>query len=364
MTEDAVVAALRRDLPRTLSVYPHQFDLVRDGVLMVELGREAFLQAAFLDQRVLGPESRAAWMTFGEVGHLLGSAACEAPTHFLFHVGHCGSTLLSRLLAECGALPVREPLPLRTLAEVHATLGLPWSRWSRETFRERLGLMLRLWARGSEPRLVKATSFCNDLAGEVLEARPGARAITCYVTPRAFLANILASASSRLDVASMAPMRIRRMQARLGEEPGRLWEMSPGVVAAASWACETASLAALEVAGGRVLEVDFDSFLADAPAGLAALAACAVPEADAARIEAAARGPALTRYSKATEHAYDAGLRRKVLADAEARFGAEIRAGLDWLERAAGRFPAVAAALARFGGDGFGARRRASAPGP
>jgi len=351
MDQDTALQALRRDLSRTLSVYPHQVDLVRDGLLMVELGRDQFLQAAFLDQRVLGRESRAAWLTFAEVARELGSAPCEAPTHFLFHVGHCGSTLLSRLLAECGLLPLREPLPLRTLAEVQAALDRPWSRWSPGTFDERLRLFVRLWARGREPRLVKATSFCNDLAGPVLAARESARAILCCVTPRAYVANILAGPNSRMDLMSMAPMRVERLLARLGEAPGRLWEMSPGVVAAMSWACETAALAALPADEKRILQVDFDRFLADVPAQVAVLARHLLPAVDDAALQAAARSPALTRYSKAPEHAYDAGLRRQVLADGEARFGVELRAGLDWLEGAAGRFPAVAAALGRFGGD-------------
>lgn len=349
MNDDAVVAALRRELPRTLSVYPHQLDPARESLLMAELGRDQFVEAAFLDQRILTRETRAAWMGVAEVEQNLGATPCHAPTHFLFHVGHCGSTLLSRLLAECGLLPVREPLPLRTLAELRLVLDRPWSRWSPATFDERLRLMLRLWARGREPRLVKATSFCNDLAACILDSAPAASAVVCHVKPRAYVANILAGGNSRADLMAMAPMRIERLQAQLGEAPGRLWEMSPGVVAAASWACETVSLAST-AGGDRVRDVDFDRFLTDVPAGLAELAAHLLPAPDAGRVAAAARSPALTRYSKAPEHAYDANLRRQVLAEGEARFGAELRAGLDWLERAARRFPAIAAALGRFGG--------------
>jgi len=352
MSQDPAFAALQRDLPRTLSVYPHQLDPVADALLMVELGREQFLDAAFLDQRVLQRPSRRAWFGFDQVARALGSAPCEAPTHFIFHIGHCGSTLLSRLLAECGGLPVREPLPLRSLAELQVALGHSWSRWSPATFDARLDLLVRLWARGREPRVVKATSFCNDLAAPVLRSRPEARAILCHATPKAHLANLLAGANSRVDLMSMAPMRLERLQARLGEVPGRLWEMSPGVVAAMSWACEMAALAALELPGDRVLDVDFDRFLADLPAGLAALAAHVLPAVDAGTVAGAARSPAVGQYSKAPEHAYDAGLRRRVLADAESRFATEVRAGLDWLERTAVRFPAVAAALERFGGGG------------
>ena len=57
------------------------------------------------------------------------------------------------------------------------------------------------------------------------------------------------------------------------------------------------------------------------------------------------RGPHMHRYSKAPEHAYDAGLRSEVLNEARAAHGAEIRRGLAWLERAAAEFAPVRDAI-------------------
>ena len=74
-----------------------------------------------------------------------------------------------------------------------------------------------------------------------------------------------------------------------------------------------------------------------------------------ARIDAVATGPATRQYSKAPEHAFDTGLRRRLLEQSQALFGEEIRAGLDWLDRTAGRFVPVARALERFGGARRGA---------
>jgi hypothetical protein len=61
--------------------------------------------------------------------------------------------------------------------------------------------------------------------------------------------------------------------------------------------------------------------------------------------------PALKQYSKAPEHAFDAQLRRRLLADAEAQFGEEIRAGLRWCETSGAQFARVARALDYFGGS-------------
>jgi hypothetical protein len=129
--------------------------------------------------------------------------------------------------------------------------------------------------------------------------------------------------------------------------------MRPGIVAAMSWLTEMSALAATldAVAPERVHCVDFDVFLADVPAGLRRLAGHVIPGVGDERIAAAADSPSLKQYSKAPEHAFDAQLRRRLLAEAEAQFGDEIRAGLSWCESAAERFEPIARAIDRFRGS-------------
>ena len=82
----------------------------------LELSENVFRDASFLDQRVAGlaTAQRRAEIdpAYKEI-----TAADSQPPHFIFHLGHCGSTLLSRALASTPAvLPLREPLTLRRLA--------------------------------------------------------------------------------------------------------------------------------------------------------------------------------------------------------------------------------------------------------
>ena len=342
--------ALYRDLPAALTVHPHQVDLLEDRLLMLRLSEETLRDASFLDQRVLTRGADGAWFAWQQVAERMGNAATGTTAHYVFHIGHCGSTLISRLLAELGVTPLREPLPLRTLAEMLPDLGQPYSRWSRDTFETRLALLCNLFDRGAGPRAVKATSFCNDLAPLILAGNQAVRATIVYARPRAYIANMLAGSNSRLDLSSVAPLRLRRLDARTGGGLGCLHEMSPGIVAGMSWASEMSALAATFDGsdGARVLAVDFDDFLRDVRGSLGRLARHIVPGTQDDLIAAAAASPALTRYSKAPEHVYDAGLRDSVLADAERRWSEDIRAGLAWCERAATRWPVVARALERF----------------
>ena len=115
-------------LPASPDAYPQHLDLVRGLVLAIRMDEAAYRGASFLDDRVLGPGTQGAWLPGASVSEAAGRVAHPRPLHFIFHTGHVGSTLLSRLLDETGAvLPLREPLPLRVLADAHDALGRPES---------------------------------------------------------------------------------------------------------------------------------------------------------------------------------------------------------------------------------------------
>lgn len=349
MSQDTATA-LTRELPGSLAVHPHRIDLVREALLLVRLDAGTLHGASFLDERVMTREATAAWLTWPQLALAAAPGAASGAAHYLAHVGHCGSTLVSRLLGELGLLQLREPQVLRTLAEVQSTLDAAESRWSADTFAARLQLVAALFDRGDARRMVKATSFCNDLVAPLFAAQPERRLVVVHTGLRPYLANVLAGPNSQLDLRSSAPLRLRRLQARVGGATGRLHDMTAGEASAMSWVAETVALAAAldALPPGCALCVDFDAFLADVPAGLRALDNHLALDADDGRVARAAGSAWLGRYSKAPEHAYDARLRNEVLRDAERRFADEIRAGMDWCRRLAAAHPAVARAVERF----------------
>ncbi len=322
-------------LHRSPAFFPLEMDPDGARVCLVRLDEAEYRSASFLDQRIVTPQRQSVWHDWAEVR--AASVALPIRTNFIFHIGHVGSTLLSRLLGEHRQVfSVREPALLRMLAEQRGAPsstsikgGPPWD--------EQLAVFLKLLSRTWRPEqtaLIKATSFVSAIAGELLARSPSARAVVLFVKPLAYLRGILGGENSRREIASLAPRRQWRFN-HAGVVPlGLTPPSSEGEIIAMSWLCEMTSLHLAEKAHpGRMLWLDFDRLLAAPEAGLSKTLTHLETAASNTEVEALAASPWMTRYSKAPEHAYDTALRHSVLAQAARRHAEEIRKGMDWLSR-------------------------------
>jgi hypothetical protein len=333
-------AHLLAGLASDAEIIPHQLDLLSDRVLLTRIPLAAQAAASFLDQRALAPNTEGAWFSWTEFASGAHKLPVSAPAYIL-HVGHCGSTLMSRLVETATGRPaLREPLPLRTLATDAADALSGAGFLSGEERRRRLALLERVLARRGA--VVKTTSICNDLAPDFSAQ---AHIAFVYIKPEVFLAAMLGGPNSQTDLRGFAQMRVRRLKSRLPElQP--LPTLSGGEVAALCWLTETSAIVA---AKRDVLAIDFDQFLGAKEEVLARLCAHLGAAVDAAAVKSALAGGVMDRYAKATEHAYNAETRAAGLVEARSVFATEIRAGLAWLERTAKQFPEGGAALSKFG---------------
>ncbi|WP_375201644.1 hypothetical protein [Hyphococcus sp.] len=318
-------------------VFPHQYAPAMDQILLARLPVATLREASFLDERILTRETQGVWIPAQQVA-AAAAALPSAPVSYIFHSGHCGSTLVSRLLGAAGdAIALREPLPLRALAFDRAEGG--GAMLTPEKARERLSLLERLWARGASAAVVKATSICTGLAADLLPA--GAKAV--YVSQRAdiHLAVLLAGRNAVNDLRAFAQMRWRRLNAHIPLPP--LAQFSNGELAALCWLAETDA-----AARARLPVFDFDALLTAPAETLGAIATALGVAAPEDKIAAAIAGPIMKRYSKSPDHEYDAALRARIIADARRDHGAEIQKGLDWLDRLGAASPSAKAVLDRW----------------
>lgn len=343
--------ALLSGLAASPDVCVQKIDLPRGAALLVQLNEAAYRAASFLDDRILTPGLKGAWTSLDGLLAAAGAGIAGKPLHFIFHTGHVGSTLLSRLLDESGrVLSLREPLPLRTLADARDALGSPESLLSAAGYERLERALVQLWSRGyggTHSVILKATSSACRVAPSLLERSPSARAVYLNVGAEPYLATLLAGKNSGIDLRGHGPVRIRQLQARIQAPLAPLHALSLGELAAMSWLAETWNQHdAVDRFASRVLALDFDQLLADVAGSVRRVAEHFQLPLESSWLTDIARSPVLTRYSKSPDFEYSPQLRRELLRESRQTNAAQIAAGLRWLENLAGSQPAVARKLA------------------
>ena len=312
-------------------------DPVAGMVRLIAMDREAYRGASFLDDRILQAPVDSQIVPWPVVEDAM-SGARRHDARWIFHIGHVGSTLVSRLLGELdGVIAIREPRLLRDLA-----LSPPEAR---ERYLAPVPKLMSRTFAADEIACVKATSFASEIAPQLVP--PGERALFMYATPRNYIASILAGENSLQELRMLAGPRAQRANARDVYIPAQ----NDTDHAAAAWAAEATALeaAAEAMADRRIAWADFDKMLRGMEAELARIAEFFGFTADAERVRALATGPLMRRYSKAPEHEYSAALRQELIAESSERFSREIDRALAMLRAAAEKSPLLARALARAG---------------
>jgi hypothetical protein len=306
-------------------------------VRLVAMDRTSYRIASFLDDRLFQQPISAQIVPWPEVeAAMAGDHRSDA--RWIFHIGHVGSTLISRLIGELDSvLALREPRLLRDLAMTPPE--------GRANYLPPVGKLMSRTLADDEFACVKVTSFGSEIAAELMPA--GSRALFLYASPRNYIASILAGENSVKELGILADSRAERLAARVsGFERQR---QSYAHLAAAAWACEMTALEAnAEAMGDRSIAwADFDRMLLDMASDLRRVADHFGFAADDHRIDAIAGGPLMSRYSKGLEYDYSPDLRRELISDAVADHRRDIDSALAMLHSAAEESPYLARALAR-----------------
>lgn len=297
------------DLYASPDHYLHSF--AGDDAVFVRMDRAAYRRSIFLDARISPAAPGAMRVPLA----LLPGSRGEAPrTGWIFHIAHCGSTLLARALDELGSnLVLREPLALRQLgvAPDPARLALA------------LGMLAKRYP-GAGPTLVKANVPVNFLLEPIAAADPAAAAVLLHYGLRDYLLAILRGDSHR--------RWLRGVTAELAWSLGDLAELSDAECAAALWLAQMRRFAGLLDAMPQARTLDAEELFADPAAVLALVAERFGIEPRADAIAGLVAGPLFATYSKNPEVAFDNAARLARRSEIEAMLASEIAAAERWLE--------------------------------
>ncbi|MEG8053506.1 hypothetical protein QP185_10100 [Sphingomonas aerolata] len=162
--------------------YLHSFD--GDATVFVPMDRAAYHRSIFLDARI-SPAAEGAMRV--PVAALANAVPAAAPTAWIMHVAHCGSTLLARALDDADAnLVLREPQALRQIAFAPEDPRLALT-----------AAMLSKRYRADRPTIVKGNVPTNFLLPRIAAMAPTAPVILLHLSLRDYLLAILRSDNHR-----------------------------------------------------------------------------------------------------------------------------------------------------------------------
>lgn len=295
-----------------------------DMLVFVPMSRAAYHRSIFLDGRISPERDGVARL---QLAPFRGHVPHSQRTGWIFHVAHCGSTLLARALDQPSTnLILREPLALRQLALspdadklalVAAMLG--------KRYREDL------------PSIVKANVPVNFLLPRLAALDPAAPAIFLYLELKDYLLAILRSPDHRAWLARVT----QQLQDHLGDLSG----MDDGERAAALWLAQVRAYAhALgSLPQGRSLDAEY--FFAEPEATLRAAADHFSIPLDAATVRSITQGPLFASYSKNPAVAFDNQARLDRRLDLAPALSNEIARAQAWIAQHGLDAPAVLATL-------------------
>lgn len=305
----------------------HYLHAFADGAaVFVPMDAAAYRASVFLDDRIR-PAGKGAMRV--PLDMLLGHAPPPPDTTWIFHVAHCGSTLLANAIeALGGGLVLREPLALRQLA-----LGEPLHEPALDVT---LAMLAKRFDTGL-PTLVKANVPVNFILDAIAARQPQARAILLWLGLEDYLAAILRSDNHRSWLRNVSS----ELALRLGDPAG----LSDAVLAARLWLGHSHAFARALEAMPHAAVLDAEHFFARPGEVLAAaarhLAIPAAPEA----VSALVAGELFTTYSKRPGIAFSNAERLARRDAARSEIAAEIAAAQDWLNGAGCDTDAISAVL-------------------
>lgn len=290
----------------------------------VPMDRAAYRRSIFLDHRISLAEGTEFALDLGAQADAIPS---PQPTGWIFHVAHCGSTLLARALEELtGTLVLREPLALRQVALDADPRYLPAV----------LALLGRRYP-GAGRTVIKANVPVNFLLEPIAAAEPQAPAILLYSRLTDYLLAILRSPNHRSWVRAISTLLAGRLETHDAASDAEL--------AAALWLVQHRRFAATLQAMPRARTLEAEQFYARPAEALAAAAALYELPGSADLAATIAAGPLFATYSKNPGVAFDNAARLARRQHLVGQLASELAEATAWLARQGVDGEALAARL-------------------
>ncbi len=313
-------------------------DPLQGTAVFTPMTEDTYRASSFLDNRIVRAGERDIVADLDDLIDLASYLpAGRRAIHYLFHVGHCGSTLLSRILGERSSyLALREPPLLMGLSRSARALGRPGFPISRERWEALKDLSLltlgKTWRPG-QTSLVKPTSHAGNLISTLMRHTGRERAVMLYADLETYLASMLRPHTRRETRLYARDFRVGEFAELVPGARDTAAAYEDGPLVAMSWLLHVREMIdALDdpEIGPRCMLLHFGTFLADPQGVTERICEFLGPELTEEEKHQMAGAPLLSVAAKAPGEPYSADDRDRELAASRADNATDIAAGLRW----------------------------------
>ena len=319
-----------------------QFD--GSQALFVGMGRNAYHNSIFCDQRIMATSRDIVRIDCSRLQEFLSSRPPrESRLNYIFHVAHCGSTLLARALDVKEAnIVYREPPVLRQLGAESASAF--YGRTPPPEWQQKLDLSVALLNRSYSndgPIVVKANVPVNFMIPALLDA--GGGALLLYVSLENYLLAVLKSPTHRAWVAAISTELGSAIEAVTGIGADERKGLGIPEAASCLWMAQIAIFDETLKANSNVRSLDAETFYGYPESTLQKCFEFLGQAVDESAVAEIVNGELFTRYSKDPRQSYDNETRLAQREAIRVQLAGDIEKGRDWVNRHVGQceIPAV-----------------------
>jgi hypothetical protein len=337
------------------AMFLRDLDPLRGIATFTPMSEESYRNSAFLDNRIQRAGERDIAIDLDDLLDLVQARPHRRrPIHYVFHIGHCGSTLLSRILGDRDCfLALREPPLLMGLSRSMRALGRPGFPISRERWESLLSLSLWMLSKTWRPEqtvLVKPTSQAGGLIPVLMDYTGLEKAVLLYVDLETHLPMILrphTRRETRLFAADYAVRDFARLAPGYPDSPDRYTVAQLAVMSWLLHVRDFAGITAQASAAARCLPLHFEAFLRRPGDAIVEICRFFGQPVKHSELERLTSPDLLQRAAKNTDQTYGEDARRRELESARQEYRQEIEEGLTWADRVC-RLPAFSGLRERF----------------
>lgn len=313
-------------------VFPQRLEAA--DLIFVSMSRDTYQRSIFTDvNRAVTAGSEAWAVPLGELLALVDRHRKPLPAPaFIFHIAHCGSTLLSRAIDRPGSsLVIREPMVLRQLAaDPHLQrTDIPLDQAAQRCLDALIYLLSRQY-QADERVVVKANVPVNFMLPALNQQLANPAGVLLYCSPDAYLVAALKSPERRAwakHVCQEMATGIHSIEHLAGIDIAAL---SAAQSAALLWLAQMVKFQAALDANERLRALDCEAFY-DSPADVIRRC-CEHFDIDmpATEADAISNSELFSRYAKDPNLQYDNAERKEQHQRLRERFTDEIEAAMNW----------------------------------